>query len=131
MLSLPDNGVYYHAPATHPACATGNLRCISVDLARLRTLRGALRKLAGGLAFPAWFGHNLDALFDCLTDPEGFAAADTLLTLSGLHSLAKADPAACAALLEVLRAASDSLRDEKRRCIILIDSPLADLAPLP
>lgn len=34
---------------------------------RQRSKRAVLRKLARDLAFPAHFGHNLDALFDVLT----------------------------------------------------------------
>lgn len=39
---------------------------------RQRSKRAVLAKLARDLAFPAHFGHNLDALFDVLTtDIEG------------------------------------------------------------
>jgi hypothetical protein len=37
--------------------------------------RAAIDAVADALGFPDWFGHNLDALYDCLTDlswlPEG------------------------------------------------------------
>ncbi len=40
-----------------------------------RTKQAALAAIADALSFPDWFGHNLDALYDCLTDlswlPEG------------------------------------------------------------
>ena len=35
-------------------------------------------RIAAGLDFPDWYGHNLDALMDCLTDLE-----DTTVTLTG------------------------------------------------
>lgn len=34
---------------------------------RTRTRRAALARLARELGLPAHFGHNLDALYDCLT----------------------------------------------------------------
>jgi len=40
-----------------------------------RSKQAAIAAIADALSFPAWFGHNLDALHDCLTDlswlPEG------------------------------------------------------------
>ncbi|NUT49285.1 MAG: barstar family protein [Saccharothrix sp.] len=40
-----------------------------------RTRQAVLGAIAEALSFPDWFGHNLDALYDCLTDlswlPEG------------------------------------------------------------
>lgn len=39
-----------------------------VDLKRLKTREAMLKAVAASLAFPAHFGVNLDALYDCLTD---------------------------------------------------------------
>ncbi|MBY8854305.1 barstar family protein, partial [Saccharothrix sp. MB29] len=40
-----------------------------------RSKRAAIAAIAEALSFPAWFGQNLDALYDALTDlswlPEG------------------------------------------------------------
>ena len=40
------------------------------------------RKLAEGLGFPEWYGGNLDALYDCLTDLE-----ETVLRITGKAEL--------------------------------------------
>ncbi len=40
------------------------------------------RKLAEGLGFPEWYGGNLDALYDCLTDLE-----ETTLRIVGKRDL--------------------------------------------
>ena len=46
--------------------------------------RSALHEnLAAQLGFPVWYGHNLDALYDCLTD----LGEDTLLELTGRAAL--------------------------------------------
>lgn len=39
-------------------------------------------RLAAALDFPHWYGHNLDALMDCLTD-----VAETHVTLTGWREL--------------------------------------------
>lgn len=43
------------------------------------------RKLARFLAFPEWYGHNLDALYDCLTELPSL----TQLYLSGWDATAQ------------------------------------------
>jgi len=39
-----------------------------IDFDKLRSKESMLKKAAGALEFPAHFGANLDALYDCLTD---------------------------------------------------------------
>lgn len=39
-------------------------------------------RIADALDFPDWYGHNLDALMDCLTDLE-----DTAVTVTGRAGL--------------------------------------------
>lgn len=39
-------------------------------------------RIAAALDFPDWYGHNLDALMDCLTDLE-----DTHVTLTGWQTV--------------------------------------------
>ena len=41
---------------------------VELDGARLRYRSRVHRVLARKLDFPAWYGRNLDALYDCLTD---------------------------------------------------------------
>ena len=47
---------------THP------MRTIVVDLKGLRSRELMFERVAAALGFPLHFGHNLDALYDCLTD---------------------------------------------------------------
>ena len=39
-----------------------------IDFKALRSKESMLKKIATELEFPAHFGRNLDALYDCLTD---------------------------------------------------------------
>ena len=39
-----------------------------LDASKVADRQALHRALAEGLRFPAWYGGNLDALYDCLTD---------------------------------------------------------------
>ena len=41
---------------------------VVLDLSAIESAEDLHREIAQGLAFPAWYGGNLDALHDCLTD---------------------------------------------------------------
>lgn len=44
------------------------MKSITVDCASIQTPRQLHEALAAALSLPAWYGSNLDALYDCLTD---------------------------------------------------------------
>ena len=52
--------------------------------ARIADLEALHTALAEGLGFPAWYGRNLDALYDLLTEP----MEPTTLTIYGWNALA-------------------------------------------
>jgi len=53
-----------------------------------------LKALAAGFKFPSYFGHNWDALLDCLrTLPEFLPARGYVLAVTGYGSLLSGDPA--------------------------------------
>lgn len=41
---------------------------ITMDCGGIATKRELHEHIAEALSFPDWYGHNLDALMDCLTD---------------------------------------------------------------
>lgn len=57
-----------------------------------------LAAIARTLAFPDWFGHNLDALADCLSD----VGTPTVLLWDGWGPLAREEPATFRAVVDVL-----------------------------
>lgn len=77
-----------------------------VDLSRARNVPGFIKAMQRDLHFPDWFGRNLDALLDCLTDLSWHPAAGYVIVLSESESL-KATPTSLAALNEVLSCAVD------------------------
>ena len=100
VVHLPPNATGLIAQATK---ALG-YSCVEVELAEVRDKEGLLSALAEALAFPPWFGHNWDALEDCLADMSWREAEGNVLILrhaDRLHSEAEGD------FLTVLRILAD------------------------
>jgi RNAse (barnase) inhibitor barstar len=75
---------------------------VHVMLTGIRERRPLLLAIGRALEFPSWFGANLDALYDSLTDlPERTPAPGYLIVLDGLSHSPQADDNA--ALLDVFR----------------------------
>ena len=78
-----------------------------VDLSRARNVPGFIKALKRDLHFPDFFGNNLDALNDCLTDFSWHPAPGYVIALSGAEML-KVTPTSLAALNEVLACAVEA-----------------------
>ena len=44
-----------------------NMNNVTIDCSGIETARQLHEAFAAALNFPHWYGHNLDALYDCLT----------------------------------------------------------------
>lgn len=62
----------------------------------------ALDAIGAALCFPDWYGHNLDALYDCLSDLSWLPAGEHVLVLTGHRDFEAADPEGYRAVLAVL-----------------------------
>ena len=78
-----------------------SLAFLSVDLTKSANIPSFIKALKHDLNFPDWFGGNLDALNDCLTDFSWHPAAGYVITLSGSERL-RSNPTSFAMLNEVL-----------------------------
>jgi hypothetical protein len=96
--------------AVRAAAEGAGFACFEVDFAACEEIDGVLRQLGEDLAFPAWYGHNLDALNDCLTDFSWREAAGYLLLIANSERLQVKRPAALGAVNEVFAAAIDEWR---------------------
>jgi len=77
-----------------------------VNLAKVRSKSSLLALLAKALDLPDWFGHNWDALQDCLTDLSWRSAPGYVVVLENCEGLAATAPEAFETTLEVLRHAA-------------------------
>ncbi|MEU1879462.1 barstar family protein [Streptosporangium sp. NPDC020072] len=80
-----------------------------VDGSGITTSAEAMSAIAEALSFPEYFGHNLDALYDCLTDLEWLPAGEHLLVWTRSSTLREADPPAFESIRSVL---SDAVADD-------------------
>lgn len=78
-----------------------------LDTEQVRNSAELYDQIASSWDLPAWFGRNLDALWDVLGD---LAASPLLVVWTGYGDLADADPELAQTVLELLRDASTQAR---------------------
>lgn len=101
------------------------LEILEADVAGCSDKQAVLEKLGRDLRFPDWYGANLDALYDCLTDLD--ADKGLALLITGLEDWHRAEPTQFAILADVLRSASDYYRDSGLPFWILADAADEDI----
>ena len=136
LLRRSDLAGVYHLPHgdRDKASAAGeaNGYCVfPVDLRRVRDKEELLDTLAKALAFPEWFGHNYDALYDCLCDM-GWRPAEGYLILlghcDGIHGRAEQD---FITLLDIFNRAAEEWRQQGINFWCLVDMQANGIAWLP
>lgn len=117
-------------PALRQAAAELKQALFSVDLANARNVPGFIKALKRDLDFPDWFGGNLDALHDCLTDFSWHPAAGYVITLDGSEAL-RANPTSFAIFNEVLASVIEAwqARDIPFRVFYLEDAAMRRNSP--
>ena len=75
---------------------------VRIDLASVSDKDQLLGQLASALAFPDWFGHNWDALEDCLTDLSWRAGGQHVLLIEGFETLRARRPDEFGVLVDIL-----------------------------
>ena len=81
-------GVYRSADATRTAAALRGRGWDAREVAAARSTPELHAALAAALALPAWYGANLDALWDCLADLD----EPTALVLAGWDGFVRREP---------------------------------------
>jgi RNAse (barnase) inhibitor barstar len=114
--SLPSHCVRPLAPFTLQAlerwAKDSGQRYVEVDLAASGSKKAVLQAIGRALDFPKWYGANLDALYDCLTDlPERGEVGAWLIVLRHLPAAPVLDDEQRAALLDVFRDAAETFAD--------------------
>ncbi len=88
-------------------------RYVEVDLGSARDKKAVLTAIGRAFSFPDWYGANLDALYDCLTDlPADRPSAGYVVVLQKLPYNASFDVEQRDALLDVFRDAAEAFADD-------------------
>lgn len=132
----PAQSGVFHLPVQGRGTVEANagaarLNVVAAYLGDAKDKESVLGGLGRTLRFPDWYGANLDALYDCLTDPDWHPASGQVLLISGLNGLQSADPDGYSLLIEVFRSATEACRDTESPLWILLDTPADDLPTLP
>ena len=92
------------------------------------TRAGFFQEIARALRFPDYFGHNWDAVYDCLTDMSWLPAAGYVLVLDGFDHFATNEPEQWDIGMKVLREACAFWQPLSRPMYALLYGQ-GDLAP--
>lgn len=111
-LPEPRRAGVYHLPAEGAGSVAQAARAVghvfaTIDLSGCRTKAECLARIAAALDFPSWFGHNWDALADCLNDLSWLPGDGYVLVLAHADDLRVAAEDDFLILLEILQDAAD------------------------
>lgn len=99
--NLPIPCGLHHLGDSEPAAAT-----FAVDLSGCEKITDALRCLGEALDLPDYYGANLDALFDCLSDSEWLDGQPIVIRCYGMAAFRARAAEGVDRLLSVMDAAS-------------------------
>jgi RNAse (barnase) inhibitor barstar len=119
------SGVYLIDETQRDRIARGALfparyRIAILDGAEAGSREGFFTAIARELTFPAYFGRNWDAVYDCLTDPSVLPADGCAIVLDGYDHLATSQPDQWRIALQVLRDACAFWRPLDRPLYVLL-----------
>jgi hypothetical protein len=110
-----DAGLYWarrqEVEALCEAGGAAGLYCARLDLADCGGKAELLVGLARVLEFPSWFGHNWDALADCLDDLGWLRGSGYLLVLENPAGMSAAAPKDFALALDIFADAARKWRE--------------------
>jgi len=121
-----------HAPlpdAALQSAARKKMLVVPVRLPAARDKNSFLNATARALRFPAYFGHNWDAFYDCLLDLKHDEGAGTLLVLRDASGFARAEPEEFAAAVDTLADAADYWKGENKQLLVVVELEAPALAP--
>ena len=115
-------GVLHYVPDAARALDQARSRGVLAHLVGPVNSRAeALDAIGAALNCPAWYGHNLDALYDCLIDLSWQPDGEHVLIWAGHRDLEAADPDTYRAVLAVLDDAT-AASSERPLTVLLADA---------
>lgn len=123
---LPAGGV----PATAQAASEAGFVLARIDLDGCDSKADCLARVAAALRFPAWFGHNWDALADCLNDLSWLPGDGYVIVLEHADRFRGTAADDFAILLEIFQEAAEEWAAEEVPLWTFVDLTIDGLAPL-
>lgn len=118
--ALPPGGL----PSLQTAAAAAGLDVYRIELAGCADKAALLRAIAQALHFPPWFGHNWDALADCLADLSWLDTPQVVAALCNPDTLQHSAPEDYHSALEIFAEAAASLAAAGRTLSVFIPPPV-------
>lgn len=126
----------YHLPhgdarALEDGAAAAGCLVTRIDLGGIQDKDALLDSIGKALRFPEWFGHNWDALNDCLLDMGWLPAEGYVVILGhcdGIHARAEED---FVTLMEVFESVADEWRAQGTPFWCLVEMQADGIAWLP
>ena len=132
-LAAATNGLYTAPRLAGPArIAARSLgwRWHDLDLSGVCDKPSLLARCAARLALPEYFGHNWDALAECLHDPAWMVAPGAAIWWHGGAGFAHDAATDAATALEIFATAAREWRGDVRAFIVLVEPAAAAGVPL-
>lgn len=113
-------------------------RIVRLDARTWTTEQMMHRQLAGALAFPSYYGHNLDAFNDCLSDVATYEygsdpqSAGLVLVLDGYDTFALSNRQDAEVLVDVFASVAryGLLFSNRMLCLLRVDDPAFAMPPV-
>jgi RNAse (barnase) inhibitor barstar len=102
-----------------------------VDLAACTDKDALLQRIAASLAFPDWFGHNWDALADCLADLSWLEGRGHVILLENVEDAHRAAQDQLETALQIFDEAAQRQRELGTALWVFVDMRPPGLAWLP
>ncbi|MBI4961664.1 MAG: barstar family protein [Desulfomonile tiedjei] len=102
-----------------------------IDGLEIRSKDQFLEHVAGTLAFPEYFGHNWDALADCLTDMSWYGADGFVILYAAVDPFAEASREEFGTALEIFKESAEFWHDREKVMILLLSGSTEKVKGLP
>jgi RNAse (barnase) inhibitor barstar len=95
-------------------------KLFAIDGSQINDCQSLFQQFATVMQFPAYFGHNWDALKDCLTELDGYEVDRYIITIDRLEKFINNDPSQWKTLLDVCKSVVEYWQDTDTPMSILL-----------
>jgi len=96
------------------------LTFVRIDLSGIAIKEGFLQTVARALQFPSYFGMNLDAFEECMTDLSWCPSNGYVLVFDNLEAFAQSEPKEVQVVRSILKSAADFWKKQEKPFFVLL-----------